>query len=253
MKGYELTSRGIIFVVVLAVVLLFVPATIIFVSARDTGSPAAQDDQTPPTIADAPPEGGDDLSAGDDEIAFYPLPEIPDDSDDLTPPNEDDINNDLEHQDDEQGDDDEQAFDDLPEEPEEPELPEYPSEEPGQSEESAQPQPEQTEPAEQVALDPIAGTLTFYLTSDTLSMLLDPDSGMLDDFLALPTNTEDRAVLIDVPELASETVTALIRVVSDALTLHGVSPERIAYVTRPVPAGTSSYGIVLSYVDERPK
>jgi len=230
MKGYEFTDRGKFIVVVLVIALLIIPATVIAFRIWSSSPPQIPDDPNhqiaqptpdgtpsenpePVVTASPPPDGGepdpvDPPGEGNGEQgSFDPPVEPPDDSDDPDDP------------------DDSTDTDD-----------------PGDDEVSSE-QPE----IGPVSISRHAGTMKFMFSPELQDSLDSDTVSMLGDFIALPGNTTNSIILVEIPNLPAEKNSVLTSAITNAFSQLGIARRNLSFETYRSDSNDRSFEIRLSF------
>jgi len=116
-------------------------------------------------------------------------------------------------------------------------------------------QSDEPEPVPPPNFDPEEGTLTIYVASNADGEFDDATNDMLDEFLRLPQNNLEYAVLVTVPLLEMDELHDLAETMINALTGRGVQSARIVFTTNEQNRriGNPTFEVTLSFLEIRPK
>ena len=227
MKGYEITERGkIIIVVLLVLIVLIIPSVFISINALVRETP--QED--PPGITETTPQPEDDpVGENADEIANRPWP--PGGNDEV-PGGSDNENSDSGN-----------TVDIPPEEGNGGPIP------PDASDSSDSSDASQGEPPEQglVGLNVPAGTMAFVYFPGVQNALDAETSAALESFLASPRNVENARVIVQFPQLAEGDRLNVVNAILNELTGHGVPRQDIVFFTIDETVEGDSFEVRLSF------
>jgi len=237
MRGYELTGRGkVIVVVLLVLIVLVIPSVLISFNALVREAP--QDDPT--GIADATPQPSDD--------APYGIIQRPPDGGGLHPAVPDNENIESEHL----ATDGTENADDIGNATEEGNgapNPSNPSDASDSSDSSDSSDTSQGDPSEQglVGLNVAAGTMAFIYFPGTQNALDAETSAALGEFLASPRNTENARIIVQFPRLAEGDRLNIVNAIINDLTERGVPRQDIVFFTVDEAAEGDSFEVSLSF------
>jgi len=227
MKGYEITERGkIIIVVLLVLIVLIIPSVFISINALVRETP--QED--PPGITETTPQPEDDLTGeNSDEMTNRPWPPGGDNEMLGGPDNE--------------NPDSGNTVDIPPEEGNGAPMP------PDASDSSDSSDASQGEPPEQglVGLNVAGGTMAFVYFPGVQNVLDAETSAALEEFLRSPRNVENARIIVQFPQLTEGDRLNVVNAILNELTGHGVPRQDIVFFTIDETVEGESFEVSLSF------